>query len=149
METVEDYYKRINISPGEAIVLPELDKPSFIGKTRRNIFKWMTIDSLLFSLRASYRESWWIRVKGIDDDQVYAYRLFTKFMTKDEKYNPQRMTLARVDELSRLSKICSNDIHSLIVLFHMRYRSNYLKNRRVENFILDTLYSSKTFIDTK
>lgn len=149
VESIEEYYKSISVLPGEAKIIPELENPNFLGKIRRNIFRWMTINNFLFLLRASYRECFGLRIKGIDEDQLSFYLLFTKYMTTDEKYNPQRMTYDRVDQLSKLSKIDSYVITSLIYLFYKRYRSNKRISRRLEDFILESLDSSDPFIRKK
>ncbi|GAA0849389.1 hypothetical protein AWU65_03940 [Paenibacillus glucanolyticus] len=125
----------------DRLILPEYRKKiGMIGRCKRRIFSKISIDYLLVQLRSSYRENDWANKSGINVGQLYAYRQFTKYMTIEEKRNPQILSNNRIEDLSNLSRVDSFHIRTLFQIFYMRYRMSGFRNMDLEKSLLSSLH---------
>lgn len=131
----------------DRLIVPEHRKKiGMIGSIKRRVFANISIDYLLIRLAISYREDDWANESGISDGQLYAYQQFTKYMTIEEKRNPQRLSNNRIEELSSLSRVDPFHITTLFDIFYMRYRKSGFRDISLEKSFLSSLGRNVRYI---
>lgn len=112
---------------------------------KRFLYTWMNIDYMLMSLTVSHREKHWFNenYRGISEEQLIWFRHFTKFMTIEEKRNPQWLSEERILELAEMSGVHEYHISILVSIFHLRYRSNTIYYIPIQTLLLKYLHRSK------
>lgn len=126
-------------NPDSMVVPGHPNRVGMIGQVKRGMFSKLSIDSLLVQLRASYSKNDWTGESGISEEQLQAYQQFTKYMSIEEKRNPQRLSKIRIEELSQSSRINSFQIRTLFEIFYMRYRKSGFRDKSLERIFLKSL----------